>query len=99
MNEWKEIALEYKREIQDLLGEMNRACDEFSKGMPKSYKKGLHILENSLDFSEKSVRILNIREPYEKSTFKLPSIVKTKERKTINERDENENSFSWLHSN
>ena len=63
MTEWEEISYKYKEEIEALWEDINHAYFEFEKGMPKSFKKGLSILEKSLAFSQENVKIISYIEP------------------------------------
>jgi len=63
MISWKELAIEYRKEIESLLDYIEDACIEFEKKVPNSYAQGLKILEECLDLSTENVRILSCSEP------------------------------------
>jgi len=79
MNEecWKEIALEYKKEVEQIYEDIESAIEEFEKKMPRSFEKGIGILEHSLSSSQEVVRLLKIRECSIK-VLKVPEIKKPK---------------------
>ena len=95
--EWKDIALEYQKEVQELWADIEDAYVEFSKGVPKSFSKGLHLLEKSLDSSRENVRILRYIEPCDNKVYESKLIEKKKPQKS-EKRDEekDKNSFKWL---
>jgi hypothetical protein len=93
---WEELSLEYKKEIENLWNDFEMAYVELEKGMPKSYKKGLHILEKGLEFSRENVRILSYMEPLglRSKPKSITSIKEVPEQKK--ERNQNEDCFKWL---
>jgi len=93
---WKEVALEYRKEIEALWDDIDKACVEFDKNMPRSFKKGVHILEKTLDFSKENVKIVAYGEPIEaeRATVQKPPQKTTKSQKV--EQQNHENSFKWL---
>jgi len=85
MISWKELAIEYRKEIESLFDCIEGAYCEFEKKSPNSYAKGLNILEESLALSEENVRIL--------SCFETIDVVEQKEKKLNVENKEDED---WL---
>jgi hypothetical protein len=79
---WKELAMEYRKEIESLLNCIEEAYCEFEKKVPNSYSIGLNILEKGIDLSTENVRLLSCSEPmdlFEEKTdikkFKIDSKV------------------------
>jgi hypothetical protein len=71
---WKELAMEYRKEIESLLNCIEEAYCEFEKKVPNSYAQGLKILEECLDLSTENVRLLSCSEPmdiFETNTERL----------------------------
>ena len=102
-SEWERIANEYKKEIQALWSDIDRACIELEKKMPQSYMRGLNMLERSLDFSRESIRMLSCQEPLESKTVNVVSSKKVKNERKILNVDESrkrreEASFEWLYN-
>jgi hypothetical protein len=102
MEEWQRTAKAYRKEIGELWKDIEDAIDELEKGMPKSYKKGLHMLEKALEFSMENVRILSYTEPLGSSSpvKQQPFLQKGqdvgKEQAENKERPEDEDRFKWL---
>ena len=76
MTTWEELSKEYQKEIIALWNDMRNALFEFESGMPKSFRRGMSILENSLDFSVENVRMLSNRsvEKEEKGENGAPNV-------------------------
>ena len=103
MQEWKEIALEYRKEIDELWADIDDAICELERGVPKSYRRGMHILEKNLAISKENVRILSYSEPFEVAETNLTAIPFQKElnkepMKIVESKEgrSNEDCFKWL---
>lgn len=79
------IVGEYKKELLNLMNDVWSAIQEFDKNMPKSFNKGIHILEKGLNMSEEHIRILSYMED---------SINFKPEQKK--EDDNGKDNFKWL---
>mgnify|MGYP001285281198 CR=1 FL=1 len=97
MVDWQDIAKEYRGEIKELWQDIENALEEFEKGMPKSYKRGLSIIEKTLAISRENVRILSYVEPSGVSP-KQQSIPKAAAQQANTEGKENngQDRFKWL---
>ena len=91
---WKELALEYRREIEQLWDDIDKSAFELERGVPKSFKRGLNMLEISLDLSQENVRILSYGEPLDNPVQPTALAAKTIE----TERKDDEDNFKWLRS-
>lgn len=60
--QWKEIALEYRKEIELLHRDIDNAIIEFEKKMPRSFEKGLSILEHALAVSQENLYLTKFME-------------------------------------
>ncbi len=87
MISWKELALEYRKEIEALLGCIDDACIELEKKVPNSYTKGLNILEKGIDLSTENVRLLSCSEPVDEFQTKIEK---------ANVKREEEKDDDWL---
>lgn len=104
---WEELSKEYIKEINDLWTDIESAIIEFEKGMPKSYKSGLVILEKCLDLSTENVKMLSCLST-EGITKKEEFCSKKSSTKEITKKDNksesirkdkrDENCFKWLHN-
>ena len=94
------MANEYRREIDALWEDMHNSYDELEKGMPKSFKRGMKMIEKSLDLSMENVRMLSYTEPIENLNKIEPEIVPKKQITPLKpEKSNNEDCFKWLRSN
>jgi hypothetical protein len=59
---WKEIALQYKKEIEQLHRDIEHALEELDKKMPRSFEKGIGILDHALDDSQKNIYLISLSE-------------------------------------
>lgn len=91
---WKELALEYRREIEALWKDIESACDVLYSKQPKSFAKGIHLLDKSLDFSSENVRILEYGEPIDDLPYQSKLI--SQKRNMEEESTDNEDYFKWL---
>jgi len=107
---WEELSKEYAKEINDLWHDIESALIELEKGMPKSYKNGIRILEKCLDLSIENVKMLSclsterLNSIFEKKKTDNISIQPVNNKSTHNEdkqkiirKDNNdEDCFKWL---
>jgi len=97
MSAWQELALEYRKEIKEIWEDLEGALDELEKGAPKSYKKGMLILEKSLECSKENVRILSYTEPTGLEPKPIKIIITRQESPQPKmESNQDEDSFKWL---
>lgn len=61
MKEWETI-IEYKKEIMALHNDIESAITEFEKKMPRSYEKGVGILDRALMISQENLRLIKFSE-------------------------------------
>jgi len=88
MISWKELAIEYRKEIQELWNCIEDAYCEFNKKVPKSYEMGLNILDKGVDLSMDSIRLLSCSEPID---------VICQKNNTVNSKKEiEEDTDDWL---
>ena len=91
---WEEIAKEYRREIEALWDDIHNAHEELNRGEPKSFKRGVKMIEKSLDFSTENIRILS----YAELSQNKVEVVKKKIVQPQQEKRYNEDCFKWLRS-
>lgn len=60
--QWEEIALQYRREIELLHKDIETAICEFEKRMPRSFEKGIGLLEQALSASQENLYLTKLRE-------------------------------------
>jgi hypothetical protein len=63
---WQEIALEYHKEILQLHREIDAALVEFEKRIPRSFEKGIGILDKAMDDSGENLRLIRTMESHVK---------------------------------
>lgn len=86
MNDCQYVLSEYKKEVEALWGDIQDALYELEKGMPKSYKRGMAILEKALAISQENIRILS---------YIKGDIESIKPTQTIEEKNDKD-CFKWL---
>ena len=103
---WEELSKEYAKEINELWTDIENAIAEFEKGMPKSYKSGLGILEKCLDLSMENVKMLSCfgteettkEDVCSKKSLKKETIKIDKKFEKTRKDEDYENCFKWLHN-
>jgi hypothetical protein len=62
MNEWKEIALEYKKELAGVLDDVGMALVYLSDNEPKAFGRATAILNKAIIVGEDTEKYMSIRE-------------------------------------
>ena len=106
-DEWKDICLEYKRELEELLSDVEYVHDHLSSKAPKSVSKSIDLLNKVLDLYWYHIKMISYREPFEKSKTKLKGIDKNEQKqeekmgqasRTEQSDNEFEGRFKWIYS-
>jgi len=76
--QWKEIALQYRKEIEILHKDIDSAIEELEKKMPRSFERCIKILEHSLCSSQDSFYLTSLMEYFILSEDRNVSNIKNK---------------------
>ncbi len=99
MDNWEELAKEYRKEITQLWKDIDNAVAELETRTPKSFDKCLRLLDKCLNISQEIVKMIDFMEPFGYNDIKeIPKFdKKLKKEKRINDKEsKNEGDFKWL---